>query len=103
MLTRFSPLQVYGNFFKRSRAANSVVLGRIWPKFELVQAIMVVLVTCKYEEDPIKNEGARVLTRFFPIITLWKQSVVMETRVSIRSGPNPNAAFLHTNDASDKI
>ena len=24
---------------------------------------MVVLVTCKYEEDPIKNEGARVLTR----------------------------------------
>ena len=24
---------------------------------------MDVLVTCKYEEDPIKNEGARVLTR----------------------------------------
>ena len=24
---------------------------------------MVVLVTCKNEEDPIKNEGARVLTR----------------------------------------
>ena len=23
---------------------------------------MVVLVTCKIEEDPIKNEGARVLT-----------------------------------------
>ena len=29
-----------------------------------VRDIMVVLVTCKYEEDPIKNEGARVLTRF---------------------------------------
>ena len=26
---------------------------------------MVVLVTCKYEENPIKNEGARVLTRLF--------------------------------------
>ena len=26
---------------------------------------MVVLVTCKYEEDPIKNEGASVFTRFF--------------------------------------
>ena len=26
---------------------------------------MVVLVTCKYEEDPIKNEGARVLTRLY--------------------------------------
>ena len=28
------------------------------PKFELVRDIMVVLVTCKYEEDLIKNEGA---------------------------------------------
>ena len=25
---------------------------------------MDVLVTCKYEEDPIKNEGARVVTTF---------------------------------------
>ena len=25
-------------------------------------SVMVVLVTCKYEEDPIKNEDARVLT-----------------------------------------
>ena len=40
---------------------------------------MVVLVTCKYEEDPIKKEGARVLTRFSPIITLWELSVAMET------------------------
>ena len=33
-------------------------------KFELIQAFIVVLVSCKNEEDPIKNEGARVLTRF---------------------------------------
>ena len=26
---------------------------------------MVVLLTCKNEEDPIKNEGARVLTRLY--------------------------------------
>ena len=26
---------------------------------------MVVLVTCKKEEDPIKTEGARVATRLF--------------------------------------
>ena len=26
---------------------------------------MVVLVTCKNEEDPMKNEGARVVTRLF--------------------------------------
>ena len=36
-------------------------------KIELIQAFIVVLVTCKIEEDPIKNEGARVLTRFSPL------------------------------------
>ena len=50
-------------FFKRSRAANSVVLGQIWLKFELVRDIIDVLVTCKYEEDPIKNEGG-ILPKF---------------------------------------
>ena len=40
-------------------SANSEVLGPIWPNFELVRDVMDVLVTCKYEEDPIKNEGAR--------------------------------------------
>ena len=49
-------------FFRRSRAANSKVSGGILPKFELIQAFIIVLVTCKNEEDPIKNEGARVLT-----------------------------------------
>ena len=34
------------------------------PKFELIQAFMHVLVTCKNEEDQIKNEGARLFTRF---------------------------------------
>ena len=53
-----------GFFFRRSRAANSEVSGGILPKFGPIQAFIVVLVTCKNEEDPIKNEGARVLTRF---------------------------------------
>ena len=67
VMTSFSPLKVYGNFFICSRAANSAVLGPIWPNFELVRDVMDVLVTCKYEEDPIKNEGARVLTTFSPL------------------------------------
>ena len=37
------------------------------PKLELIQAFTHVLVTCKNEEDLIKNEGARVFTRFFPL------------------------------------
>ena len=48
-------------FFRRS-AANSEVSSGILPKFVLIQAFIVVLVTCKYEEDPIKNKGSRVLT-----------------------------------------
>ena len=63
----FSHYKYMGNFSNRSRAANSAVLGPIWPNFELVRDLMNVLVTCKYEEDPIKNEGARVDTTFSPL------------------------------------
>ena len=52
-------------FFQTLKAANSEVSGGILPKFELIQTIIVVLITCKNEEDPIKNEGARVLTRLY--------------------------------------
>ena len=62
MLTRLNDVLI-----RRSREANSEVSGGILPIFELIQAFMVVLVTCKNEEDPIKNEGARVLTRFSPL------------------------------------
>ena len=37
------------------------------PKFVLIQAFMHVLVTCKNEVDQIKNERARVFTRFLPL------------------------------------
>ena len=52
------------DFFRRTRAANSEVSRGIPPKFELIQAFIVVLVTCKNVKDPIKNKGSRVLTRF---------------------------------------
>ena len=45
-----------------SRAANSTVQGRIWLKFKLIQDVMVILVTSKNEDDPIKIEGTRVAT-----------------------------------------
>ena len=52
----------YTSFFRRTRADNSGVGGGIWPKFEIIQASMHVLVTCKNEDDRFKNEGARVVT-----------------------------------------
>ena len=45
-------------FHRRARADNPGVGEGIWLKFELIQAFMHVLDTCKNEEDPIKNEGA---------------------------------------------
>ena len=36
------------------------------PKFELIQAFMHVLVTCK-NEDQIENESARLFTKFLPL------------------------------------
>ena len=41
--------------------------GRIWPNFELVQAVMHVLVACKYKKDQIKNSGENVMTSFSPL------------------------------------
>ena len=64
VLTGFSRLLVYGNFFKPSRAANFAFRGRNRPNFELVQDFMVVLLTSKNEEDLIKYEGARLYVVF---------------------------------------
>ena len=77
-----------GVFFKPSRAANSAVRGRILPDFELVRDIMVVLHTCKNEEDPIKNEDVRVITRLYVFFSdaqgqLTPKSVVEFCRNSI--------------------
>ena len=60
VFTRFLPLQVYLDFSRRPMAANSAVHGWIWSNFELVRDFMVVLVTCKNEED-----GARVFTTLY--------------------------------------
>ena len=71
---RYKPM---GIFFRRSRAANSAVDGPIRLKFELVPALMHVIITCKYEKDQKKNSREKVETPFFSIINL---SVTMETR-----------------------
>ena len=54
-------------FFRRLRAANSVVHGQIWSNFKLIQALLYVIITCKYEKDPIKNNQEKVATPFFKL------------------------------------
>ena len=48
--------------FWRSRARNSKVTDLIRPNFKLIGDCMPVLVTSKFEEDPIKNEGVSLET-----------------------------------------
>ena len=59
--------RLYIDFSDAQMAGYSAVPGRIELKFKLIQAFMIVLVTCKNDEDPIKNEGDRVLTTFLPL------------------------------------
>ena len=56
--------------FQTLRAANSAVPGRIWSKFELIQAVKVVLFTCKNEEDPIKK-GRRYIGHKNPPLLVY--------------------------------
>ena len=58
---------LYQDFFRRT--SQSGVSGWIWPKFELIQSFMHMLVTYKNEEDLIKCEGAGVF-RFHPLYML---------------------------------
>ena len=46
---------------------------------KLVRDLMDVLITCKYEEDLIKNEGARVVTTLYINIsdTQWQITLVL--------------------------
>ena len=62
--TPFSPKSM-GVFLKRSRAANSVVGGPIWSKFELIHNIMHVLVTSKFEKDRININRDYGMTSIF--------------------------------------
>ena len=48
-------------------AAYSEVSDGILPKLNPILAFMVDLVICKNKEDPLENEGTRVVTMFLPL------------------------------------
>ena len=65
VVTTFLPLLDYEDFSKRSRAGNSKVSGWTLHNFKPIGCIIGPLVSCKNEEDSIKNVGARVVTTLF--------------------------------------
>ena len=53
---------------------------------------MIVLLTCKNKEDPIKNEGARVFTTFFINFSDAQGQITLE--LVVVSGRNLNSSKL---------
>ena len=49
---------------------------------------MVVLIICKNEEDPIKNEVARVLTRLYVIFSDAQGQLTPKSAVEFRRNSN---------------
>ena len=66
METRFSHYKSMGDFLD-TQGHLTIVSGPIWPKFELVQDFMHVLVTCKYKEDRMKMNREKVEAPFSPL------------------------------------
>ena len=90
METPFSHYKSMGNFYT-SRAANSVVSGPIWPKFELVWNFMHVHITCKYKKDRIKNNWEKVETPVLEtacrIVAKCDQTLVWATKFIAKDRP----------------
>ena len=83
----YSHVKLIQNIFVTAK--DSILCGQIWSKFEIIEALVYSIVTCKYVKDPIKT--AEITRRHsFP---LWELSNAMETRVLIRSCPTQNAVF----------
>ena len=61
---RFSHYKSMG-IFSDAQGQLTVIGGPIWPKFELIQDIMHVLITCKFEKDRINSKGEKVVSRIF--------------------------------------
>ena len=54
-------------FLRCPKGANSKIGDAILKKFKLIQALIVVLIACKNEEDPSKIESNREVTTFLPL------------------------------------
>ena len=63
--TIFPIISLWGYFLNVQGADNSVVGGPIWPKFELLQDNMHVLVTYKFKMDRINSNREKGVTSIF--------------------------------------
>ena len=52
-------------------SANSKVGVGIWPKFYLIQALMLIHITCKNAENRFISGGTRVVTTRLSLYVYW--------------------------------
>ena len=68
-----------------------------------MQALMYVIVTCKYKKDPIKNCRENVMTLFSPLQPYGSYPLPWKPEFWSDLHQNLMQPFPHPNDASDKI
>ena len=59
--------QHYLSILRCSRAAISIIDDGTLTKFDLIQAFIIVLLTCKNEEDQFEIESTRLVTTYLPL------------------------------------
>ena len=60
-------ITLFIDFSDAQRQLTPKSMIEILPRFKLIRAFSVGLITCKNEKDPSKNEGTRVVTTFLPL------------------------------------
>ena len=60
--SKMKALEWTQHFFHYNSMVAMETSGGIWPNF-----VIHVLITCKYEKNPIKNSGENVMTLFSPL------------------------------------
>ena len=55
------------SFILDTQGELTIVAGQECPKIKLIKAFIVVLGTCKNNEEQSRNENIRVLTTFLPL------------------------------------
>ena len=91
-LQRYSSSNVWN--FRHTRASNSKMSGQIWPKIELIKALMLVLVISNFDDDLIKNEWASIETAFTHYKSMgnvWDAQGQLTPKSVVWSGRNLNS------------
>ena len=93
--SHYKPMRIFSDtvFSIIALSVTMETSGWIWPNFKLIQALMYVIITCKYEKDQIKNSREIVEISFFPLSAYGDYSDAqgqLTPQSMVQSGQNSN-------------